>query len=163
MIRGYLKLIVLKSLGEGPKSGYSLMKHVHQSTGSKPSSGSMYPLLENLRADKLVATKGVGRTTEYSLTQQGKQALLDLEAQRAKITDTIADGMKMLGTLTGEGPPQEIIDLVRKGEIPFKEINPELENLKHLLLEHLKKGELQKSAPKIKKILARAYKEIKSL
>ena len=163
MIRGYLKLIVLKAIAEGPKSGYALMKHVENSTGSKPSSGSMYPLLEQLKADKILTTRGVGRTTEYTLTQIGKNALDELETKRAKIADNFADGMRMLSALTGDQVPQEIIDMMHKGEVPFKEINPELENLKHLLFEHLKKGTLHMHAQRIKKILFKTCKELKTI
>ncbi|MBS3148645.1 PadR family transcriptional regulator [Candidatus Woesearchaeota archaeon] len=163
MIRGYLKLIVLKAIAEGPKSGYALMKHVENSTGSKPSSGSMYPLLEQLKTDKMVTTRGVGRTTEYTLSHIGKTALEELEAQRAKIADNFADGMRMLSALTGDQAPQEIIDMLHRGEVPFKEINPELENLKNMLFEHLKEGTLHVNAPRIKKILSKTCKELKTI
>ena len=57
MLRGFLKIVVLKALAESPKSGYSLMKFIEERVGSKPSSGSMYPLLDSLKTEGLVEAK----------------------------------------------------------------------------------------------------------
>ena len=51
MLRGFLRIVVLKALAESPKSGYALMKYIEERIGSKPSSGSMYPLLDKLKTE----------------------------------------------------------------------------------------------------------------
>ncbi len=164
MIRGFLKIVVLKALAEGPKSGYSLMKFVEDKTGSKPSPGSMYPLLDVLKAEGLVSVKSVGRSNEFSLTAEGKQKLHAIEAKRAEFTNSFVEGMKVLSAMTGENMsvPAGVVESIRKGEVPFKELNPEMEAFNSELCRILKKGLVKEKAVRIKRIFANALKELKS-
>lgn len=165
MIRGFLKIVVLKALAEGPKSGYSLMKYVEEKTGSKPSPGSMYPLLDVLKKEALVSVKGVGRTNEYSLTVEGRQKLHAIESKRAEFTNSFVDGMKVLSALTGENMsfPVEMAESMQRGEVPFKELNPEMAAFNSEMCRIFKKGLVKKKASRIKKIFANALKELRSL
>ena len=165
MLRGFLKIVVLKALGESSKSGYSLMKYVEEKVGSKPSSGSMYPLLDALKADGLVEAKGVGRSTEYKLTITGKHKLETIEEKRNECLESMLEGMKMMSALTGEDMhfPMAMIESVRKGEMPFKEVNPEWDNLRNQMFVMWKSGQLKKNAPKVRKILSTTFKELKSV
>ena len=164
MIRGFLKIVVLKALAEGPKSGYSLMKFVEEKTGSKPSPGSMYPLLDVLKNEGLVSVKSVGRSNEFSLTAEGRQKLHAIEAKRAEFTSSFVDGMKVLSAMTGENMsvPAGVVESLRKGEVPFKELNPEMEAFNSELCRILKKGLVKEKAVRIKRIFANALKELKS-
>lgn len=164
MLRGFLRIVVLKALGEGAKSGYSLMKYVEEKVGSKPSPGSMYPLLDNLSKEGLIEVKGVGRTNEYRLTVEGKRRLSVIEEKRDECLSNMVDGMKMVSALTGEDMhfPMAMVESIRRGEFPFKEVNPEWDNLRNHMFLMWKSGELKKKAPKVRKILASAFKELKS-
>jgi len=163
MLRGFLKIVVLKALGESPKSGYSLMKFIEERVGSKPSPGSMYPLLEGLKKEGLVDAKGVGRSTEYKLTIDGRHKLHLIEEKRNECLTNFLEGMKMLSALTGEDMsfPMAMVENMRKGVFPFKEINPEWDNVRNHVFMLMKQGKLKEKAPKVRKILARAYKELK--
>ena len=66
MIRGHLKIFVLKLLNEESKSGYKLMDEIEEILGKRPSSGSMYPLLENLTSENFVVSKKEGKTKSYN-------------------------------------------------------------------------------------------------
>lgn len=74
MYKGHLKLLVLKILSKGPKNGYQMMSALAEDIGKRPSSGSIYPLLETMRKEGLVSVKTVKRSKIYSLTTQGKNA-----------------------------------------------------------------------------------------
>ncbi|MEM2916481.1 MAG: PadR family transcriptional regulator [Candidatus Woesearchaeota archaeon] len=165
MIQGYLKILVFKALEEGPKSGYSLMKYVQGKTGAKPSPGSIYPLLEQLKKEKLVEVKGVGRANEYKLTPAGKQKVALIEEKRQECIQTLVNSMKMMSALTGEdfSMPQQMIESMQKGEEPFKELNPELSQLQAQFLTMYKKGTITKNAAKIRKILSNALREMRAL
>ncbi len=165
MLRGFLKIVVLKALADGPKSGYSLMKFVEERVGSKPSPGSMYPLLDNLRKEGLVNVKGVGRAKEYSLTVDGKHKLHAVEEKRNECLNNFLEGMKMLSAMTGEDMsfPMAMVESMRKGVFPFKEINPEWDNVRNELFMLMRQGKLNEKAPKVRKILSSAFKELKSL
>ena len=165
MLRGFLKIVVLKALAKEPKSGYALMKYVEEKVGSKPSPGSMYPLLDNLTKERLIEGKGVGRTKEYKLTVEGKHKLESIEEKRNECLDSMVEGMKMMSALTGEDMhfPMAMLESVRKGEMPFKEINPEWDTVRDFMFYHMRHGTLKQKAPRIRKILARACKELKSV
>ncbi|MEM3154172.1 MAG: PadR family transcriptional regulator [Candidatus Woesearchaeota archaeon] len=165
MLRGFLKVVVLKALAESPKSGYALMKYIEEKVGSKPSPGSIYPLLETLTKEHLIEGKGVGRTKEYKLTIEGKHKLENVEEKRNECLKSMLEGMKMMSALTGEDMsfPMAMVESIRKGEFPFKEANPEWDNLRNLMFVMWKTGVLKIKAPKVRKILSVAYKELKSL
>ena len=165
MIRGFLKIVVLKALAEGPKSGYSLMKFVEEKTGSKPSPGSMYPLLDVLKNESLVSVKSVGRTNEFSLTAEGKQKLHAIEAKRAEFTNSFVEGMKVLSAMTGENMsvPAGVVESLRKGEVPFKELNPEMASFHSEMHKLFRKGLVKEKASRIKRILADAVRELRSV
>ncbi len=165
MIQGYLKILVFKALEEGPKSGYSLMKFVEEKTGTKPSPGSIYPLLDQLKKEKLVEAKGVGRANEYRLTKAGKQKVAIIEEKRQECIQNLVNAMKMMSALTGEdfSMPQQMIESIKKGEEPFRELNPELDAFRKQFFVMYQKGIIKTNAAKIRKILANALKEMKEL
>jgi DNA-binding PadR family transcriptional regulator len=165
MLRGFLKIVVLKALAESPKSGYALMKFVEARIGTKPSPGSMYPLLEKLKDEGLVTAKGVGRSKEYKLTVQGKHKLHAIEEKRTECLTNFLDGMKMLQALTGEDMtfPMAMVDSMRRGVFPFKDINPEWDNVRNQLFMLMKQDKLKQKSAKVRKILAKTQKELKTV
>ncbi len=165
MLRGFLNVVVLKALADGPKSGYALMKYVQERVGVKPSPGSMYPLLENLKADGLVTVLGVARAKEYRLTPRGKKNLRLIEQKRNECLTNFLEGMKMLSALTGEDMkfPMAMVESMRKGTFPFREINPEWDHVRNSVFIMMQKGLLARNAPKVRKILARAYRELSAV
>jgi DNA-binding PadR family transcriptional regulator len=165
MIRGFLNVLVLKELDESPKSGYELMKRLEERVGTKPSPGSIYPLLEELKKDRLVAFKGDGRSKEYHLTAEGKKRLKSMDVKREECLSGFLSGMKMLSAMTGEDMsfPMAMVDSMRKGVFPFKEINPEWDQLRESLFVMMRKNTLGKNAKQVRRIIGNALKEMKSL
>lgn len=165
MIRGFLNVLVLKELDESAKSGYELMKQIEERIGTKPSPGSIYPLLEELRKSRLVAFKGDGRSKEYHLTAEGKKRLKTIDEKREECLSGFIGGMKMLSAMTGEDMafPMAMVDSMRKGVYPFKEINPEWDNIRDELFIMMRKNALGKNSKQVRKILGNALKEMKSL
>jgi DNA-binding PadR family transcriptional regulator len=165
MLRGFLNVVVLKALAEGPKSGYALMKYVQERVGVKPSPGSMYPLLDNLKADGLVTVAGDGRSKEYRLTPRGRKDLQLIEQKRNECLTNFLEGMKMLSALTGEDMkfPMAMVESLRKGTFPFREINPEWDDVRNEVFQMMRQGTLKEKAPKVRKILAAAYRGLKSV
>lgn len=141
------------------------MKYVEERIGSKPSPGSMYPLLDKLKTEGLVVAKGVGRKTEYKLTTSGKKKLRVIDEKRTECLNNFLDGMKMMQALTGENMsfPMAMVESMRKGNLPFKEINPEWDTMRNRLFMMMKQGDLKKKSTKVRKILANAEKELKRL
>lgn len=77
--RGDVRLAVLSLLAEAPSNGYGLIKAIAEKTGDawRPSPGSVYPTLQQLVDEGLVTTTGEGRSTEHSLTDEGRTYVTD--------------------------------------------------------------------------------------
>jgi len=143
-------------MSEAPKSGYSLMKYIEEQTGHRPSSGSIYPLLDQLKTAGLVDVKEKDRSKLYFLTLKGKKVTKELGGKCETMMDQFAEGAKMIGAITGEDTTEieSLIARIRKGEMPFKQFNPELQKFRTALLH-------AKDPKRVKKILAKTTQEIK--
>ena len=72
MLKGLLKMSMLKIISENKATGYQIIKKVNQLTGEKPSTGSIYPLLKSMESKGwITGTTANGKTT-YEITQSGK-------------------------------------------------------------------------------------------
>lgn len=165
VLRGFLKIAVLKGLQDSSKSGYSLMKFLEEKVGSKPSPGSMYPLLELLKNDGLIAVKAVGRSTQYLLTSEGKNVLLNIEKKRDECVDRIIEGAKMLQTISGEDMSFciSMMNEIRRGNLPFKEIYPEVQSIREVMLGMFMDNSWKVKAPKVKRLHQEFVKKLRSL
>ena len=72
--RGDIRAALLSLLAEAPASGYALIKAIGDKTDGLwvPSPGSVYPTLQQLVDEELIAPSGEGRKTEYTLTDAGR-------------------------------------------------------------------------------------------
>ena len=70
----------------------------------------------------------------------------------------------MLSALTGEDMkfPMMMVESMKKGVMPFKEVNPEWANVRGGLFKMAQQGVLKQKSNKVKKILAKAYQELQS-
>ncbi len=146
MMSGYLRLIVMKTLANRSLSGYDLIKTIEKETGSwKPSFGSIYPLLEKLLHEKLVKVKIVGRKKVYSLIAAGKSQLRVISKSHS---------------IVGVNLMFEVLSSLKKGQLPFNEISPELNEFKVSLFNAYSRG---KERSKLKSILRSATTKIRSI
>ena len=75
MAKGYLKFMMLKIISEGDVTGYQIIKRVDQTVGSKPSTGSVYPLLKTMERDGWIEGSTDDGKTVYKVTADGKAQL----------------------------------------------------------------------------------------
>ncbi|OOC54767.1 MULTISPECIES: PadR family transcriptional regulator [Nocardiopsis] len=72
--RGDVRTGILLLLAEEPRSGYEIIREGRDRSGGmwRPSPGSVYPMLQQLEDEGLVARqKGEGRRRPYALTEEG--------------------------------------------------------------------------------------------
>ena len=75
-MRGMLGFLILFLLSKQPMHGQELADEIAKRKGEKPSPGTIYPALKNLREMGFIsAEEKEGKTIVYSLTQRGKDAL----------------------------------------------------------------------------------------
>lgn len=111
MTRGFLKYYILKLLSEEPHTGYGLMKRIEEETGFwKPSTGSMYPLLQALENQALITHEGEEDRKVYSLTKQGQAALAAACQAKAEILEGLQRAFEVCGRVFG----REEVELLRR-------------------------------------------------
>jgi PadR family transcriptional regulator len=75
-MRGMLGFLILFLLSKKLMHGQELADEIARRKGEKPSPGTIYPALKNLREmGFIVEEEKEGKTIVYSLTQRGKNAL----------------------------------------------------------------------------------------
>ncbi len=72
--RGDIRAAVLDVLGQGPLNGYQLIQTIAERTEGawKPSPGSVYPTISQLKDEGLIASTRDGSSRMISLTEQGQ-------------------------------------------------------------------------------------------
>ena len=165
MIKGHLKIIVMKNLKEGEHSGYDLCKHIEEETGYKPSFGSIYPLLNDLHDKRLVEVKKSGRKKIYSLTKKGKETLEGLNKSKEEIMGTMQKNIKIMEFMCDE-EDKKLFGLSMKmmqNPVVIAGIEKELQELRILFLSMVQKGLIKRNENGIKIILKKTIRELKKL
>lgn len=75
-MRGMLGFLILFLLSKKPMNGQEITNEIANRKGERPSPGTIYPALKNLRLMGFInIEEKEGKTISYSLTQRGKNAL----------------------------------------------------------------------------------------
>ena len=164
MMRGYLRLIVMKTLLDKKLSGYDLIKQIKKRTGTwKPSFGSIYPLLETLLKENLVRLEVQGRKKNYSLTIEGKKHLAIIDKSKDSLVDNLIATFNAFGRIKDKnemGFILEILNSLKKGQLPFKDLSPELNEFRAALYKSYAGG---KDRKKIKSVLKETVRKLGAL
>lgn len=104
--RGFLKSYILKLLSEGEKSGYDLMQTISSETGFwRPSSGSIYPLLQSLQETGLIDYRTEERKKIFFLTERGRLASDQVTEAREQMRRSLEQSSHVFERVFGtEGP-----------------------------------------------------------
>ncbi len=98
--RGVLKYLILKLLDEKPDTGYGIISRIEKKTGFwKPSTGSIYPLLENLTNNGLIEKIECGSRSIYRLTDKGRQALEEINRVKMEMLEKIRNAHIVLAKI----------------------------------------------------------------
>ena len=164
MMKGYLRLIVMKTLSGRRLSGYGLIKEIEKKTGSwKPSFGSIYPLLEKLLKEKLVEVEVQGRKKIYFLTDEGRKHLALIDKTKNTLVDKLIATWNAFGKITDKREMNfmlEVFNSLKKGQLPFKELHPELNEFRATIFELYSTG---KDRKKIKAVLKETVKKLRAV
>lgn len=74
-INSLISFYIFLLLRQKPRHGYELIKELEKRLGQEVSASQIYPLLEKMKKEKLIAVKSLGKRQKkvYSLTLQGKK------------------------------------------------------------------------------------------
>lgn len=115
--RGDVRITILLLLSEGPANGYQLMQAIEQRTNGawKPSSGSIYPALQQLEDEGVVEAGGESRKT-FSLTEQGSAYVSEHRSEWTPPWENLEED---------EGPSEEAVkirDLVAQLAMAYMQV-----------------------------------------
>ena len=112
---GELPLVLLWLVREHPRHGYDLMAELARLFGPayRPSPGTIYPAVEALEAEGLIAGTPVAGKVVYELTAPGVQALDDRDDMLAAIE--VRTGVHLRGA---DGLPEQV-DRLRARLLPL--------------------------------------------
>jgi len=71
-MKGFLTYLILWSLSKHPMTGVQLADELEKRKGAKPSPGTIYPALKELKAQGFIAADG---KKTYSITAKGRREL----------------------------------------------------------------------------------------
>lgn len=75
-MRGFLRFIVLRLISQNDMSGEDISKEIQKRKGTKPSPGTIYPVLKALSKNGLIKEiKSIGKEKKYTITKEGKKEL----------------------------------------------------------------------------------------
>ena len=88
-MRGFLSFIVLRLIREKPLSGEELRKELEKRKGSKPSPGTIYPVLKTLHENGWIEEiKTKTKEKRYRITSRGRK---EIEIATRKFIATFCD------------------------------------------------------------------------
>jgi len=121
--KGDVRSAILSLLSETPTNGYGLIKAIHAKTEGawRPSPGSVYPTLQQLVDEGLIAPTSQGPRAEYELTDDGRTHVAEHETEIAAAWsqsrhpwkeqgDLLAAARKLAGVVrqvASEGTPEQ--------------------------------------------------------
>ena len=74
-MRGMLSFYILWVLSKKPMNGQKIAEELRKRRGTKPTAGTLYPALKELRKKGLIKMERKGRETDYSLTENGREEM----------------------------------------------------------------------------------------
>jgi len=74
-MRGMLSFLILWLLSKRSMNGQEISEELGRRRGAEPTPGTLYPALKELRARGLVEMERRGRTTLYTISEEGRDGL----------------------------------------------------------------------------------------
>jgi len=74
-MRGMLSFLILWILAQKPAHGQQIANEIERRKGAKPTPGTIYPALKELRRRGMISSERKGRMTIYTITPKGRRAL----------------------------------------------------------------------------------------
>ena len=134
-LKGHLRPLLLKLLSpDRGMTGSELVDEIEEQTGSRPSYGSIYPLLKEFREEGLVRTERDGRKKIYRLTEKGMESYEKVLETKEKVLDTVMKVFRTYDTVFGTDSADEVSESIKERSKSRDIRFPELFDLVEILL-----------------------------
>ncbi len=150
---------------ESEKTGYDLIKIIEKELKWKPSPGSIYPILNELRKGNYIKVHEAGRKKLYLITKKGIQELNKMKSQISGHVEKLSKHMSIFESLfgmkfgLGKVVPF-ILGELKKGRIPFGQLGKDMMKFRILFL---KKAMDEKKHKKMHKVVKDAHKKLEKI
>jgi DNA-binding PadR family transcriptional regulator len=95
--RGFMEIHILRIL-DSPHYGYEIMKHItEECVHWKPSPGSVYPMLQKLKASGFITEKTKGKRNMYVLTKEGEERIRKFEQHKTEMKQKMVAMFRIMG------------------------------------------------------------------
>ncbi|RDE17232.1 MAG: PadR family transcriptional regulator [Candidatus Thorarchaeota archaeon] len=94
-MRGLLTFQILWELDREEMNGQQIAEKIAKRRGNKPTPGTIYPALKELKKGKFIKGRKDGQTIIYSLTVKGKKGLADASRYFLQAFGDIAEDVKV--------------------------------------------------------------------
>ncbi len=94
-MRGLLTFQILWELDKEEMNGQQIAEKIAQRRGTKPTPGTIYPALKELKAGGLIKGRRVGRQILYHLTPEGERGLKEASRYFLQAFGDIAEDVKV--------------------------------------------------------------------
>jgi DNA-binding PadR family transcriptional regulator len=138
---GELPLVLLALLSERPMHGYEILAELGRLFGPRyrPSPGSVYPAIDALEAEGLIAGKSAGARTVYVATESGEEALAarmttlaalevrtDVRVRRSQgLEPVLARFSARLAPLSGRVDAEAAVGVLERAAAEIEELVPQ--------------------------------------
>ena len=167
---GHLKIMAIKLLSEKPMSGYAIIKRIESMSGCwKPSAGSVYPMLAELKKTGLVSVKLDRRQKIYSLTKAGKKYHSQNERRKQQMVASLKANLDIYQSMSSDEGKAMMMGFLEEVHGPkiaqryFKGMVPEVLALKKEIWGLYISGRMKKRKKEIGSILTSTIKELRKL
>src|SRR6056297_2563635 len=99
---GLLKVFTLQELKNAEQTGYSLISRMQEVLGKRPSSGTIYPMLQSLVKKGVITFRQEKNKKYYSLTAQGKKTIDSLLQEKEKALRNAVDCLQTIEDFSDE-------------------------------------------------------------
>jgi DNA-binding PadR family transcriptional regulator len=101
-MRGFLTFQILWELGKEPLSGAQIAERIAKRRGTKPTPGTIYPAIKELREKGYIAGEKSGRDIVYTLTESGLDGRNDAARYFHQVFGDIAEEVKVIVVKIGD-------------------------------------------------------------
>ncbi|MBS3788307.1 PadR family transcriptional regulator [Candidatus Bipolaricaulota bacterium] len=152
----------MKLLSEDSYSGYGLIQEIEEETGFwKPSTGSVYPLLESLEEEGLIEGRDTDRGSSWEITDKGREAYREASEAKQNMKESLKQSMIVFSQIFNEEGIKEVANRMESERERGDKLRAQIHGLHHRLNDIM--DEPACGRDKIREIVEETHKKLDEL
>jgi len=142
---GLLKVFTLQELKTAEHTGYSLISRMQEMLVKRPSTGTIYPMLQSLVEKGLITFRKEGTKKYYSLTECGKKTIDSLLKEKEQALRKAVDCLQTIEDFSDAGDvrsfKESLVHAHQSSGVLLDEYAAGILRIKHVLLRLMQKND----------------------